>query len=85
MMQAKTGGAPAYQHASRKHERAEDQYYKSIYELDVMGGKLQIMTNLMAIMKTIAQCNDVLSLNPTDVEKTAIVREQQQVVSREVW
>ena len=35
--------------------------------------------------KAIAQCSDVLSLNPADSEKRAIVTEQQQVVSNSIY
>lgn len=42
-MQAKSGGAPAYKHASRKHTIAEDQYFKSLYEIDILEAKLAVL------------------------------------------
>lgn len=84
-MQAKKGGAPAYQHAKRKHQIAEDQYFKSLFEIDVMEAKLKILAGpgsmFVDIIKTIAQCNDILSMTPTDPEKKAIVQQQQPLVS----
>jgi hypothetical protein len=84
MMQAKSGGAPAYKHASRKHQIAEDQYFKSLFEIDILEAKLKILSGpsskVTTILKAIASCSDVLSLNPTDAERKATVKEQQQLL-----
>lgn len=82
MMHAKAGGAEAYKHATRKHQIAEDQYFKSLYEIDVLEAKLRIMegsnSQLSRTLKEIAQCSDMLSLNPGDAEKKAVVQAQQE-------
>jgi hypothetical protein len=43
-MTAKAGGAPAYKHASRKHQIAEDQYFKSLFEIDILEAKLKVLS-----------------------------------------
>lgn len=51
MMLAKNGGVDAYRHAHRKVQIAEDQYYKSLYDIDLLERKLIVVGQLQPILK----------------------------------
>jgi hypothetical protein len=50
-MLAKHGGVDAYRHAHRKVQIAEDQYYKSLYDIDLLERKLIVVGQLQPILK----------------------------------
>ena len=88
-MQAKTGGAQAYKHATRKHQIAEDQYFKSLFEIDILEAKLKLLTGpsskLNSILKPIAQCCDILNnFKPSASDKKSAVRDYQAQVRKNI-
>lgn len=80
LMESKQGGA--YKYAHRKNEKAEDQYFKSIVDIEVLETKLKLLKSengpLSAILQDLAGSYDVLFVNPNNDE------EQQKVYHNQV-
>lgn len=80
MMESRRGGA--YKYAHRKNEKAEDQYFKSIVDIEVLETKLKLLKSengpMSKILQELAESHDVLFLNPHNDE------EQQKVYGNQV-
>lgn len=53
MMQAKHGGMKAYKYAHKKATDAEDQYFKSIFDIDVLEAKLKLLCDYNAAVPSV--------------------------------
>ena len=48
LMLSKTGGVEAYKHAKRKTQLAEDQYFKSLFDIDLLENKKKLINQELA-------------------------------------
>jgi hypothetical protein len=76
LMISKRDGARLY--AAQKNEKAEDMYFKSLYETSVLEKQVAALKDsgpegVTAVLKSIAAAADALTANPHDVEGNARV------------
>jgi hypothetical protein len=70
LMESKRGGA--YKYAHNKNKKAEDQYFKSIVDIEVLEAKLRLLKSpslLPELLKQMAASYDSLYVNPNDEEE----------------
>lgn len=62
LMLSKTGGVEAYKHATRKTQLAEDQYFKSLFEIDLLEAKRKLISqDLAPVLKGLSNVRNVES------------------------